>query len=1053
MKYLLSLIIVLFVLISGCNNYRDYTDVPFDEKSTPDWENPAVNEINKEAPSAWFVPFASTDEINRDNKWASSLIKPLNGKWKFHFSENPSERPFHFFKNDFDTRDWDVISVPSNWDMEGYDYPIYISAGYPFEKNPPHIPDHFNPVGSYKRTFEIPDDWEEKDIFVHFGGVSSAMYIWVNEELVGYSQDSKTPAEFNISEYVKPGDNSIAVEVYKWCDGSYLEDQDMWRMGGITRDVFLMARAPQHVEDFRVTSQLDDDYSTGLFTLEMEIERVSVDNPVVVEAILYDGDKQVESFIDAVVETPVKWSSQLKSIKPWSAEIPNLYNLEIILKNGAGDILEVITQDVGFRKVEIKNNTLLINGQYVYLKGVNLHEHDDREGHVVDEALMMKDIELMKSHNINAVRTAHYPQPERFYELCNRYGLYVIDEANIESHGMGYDEESLAKDSTWMQSHKYRTQNMFERDKNQPSVIIWSLGNEAGDGINFDETYDYLKEVDTTRLVQYEQAHGGRNTDIFAPMYAYIEHMEDYAREDGSKPLIQCEYAHAMGNSVGNLQDYWDVIESNSVMQGGFIWDWADQGILTQNEEGEEFWAYGGDFGPDTVPSSDNFCLNGIVDPDRGVQPALYEVKKVYQYIKFRPVNLKDGIIEIENKYAFHNTGIFDFEWEIKGEGEDINSGTLENVNLLPDGKKQFVFDTEFKIMPETEYFVNIYARLKNDLGLLPAGTILAKEQFKLPFFEAGNPPEKQNPSLTYEVNNEDSTALFLSENFSVGFDLKEGLMTLYEYTGKIMLEKGPDPSYWRAPTDNDFGNGLPKRSGIWHNTSDHRRLTEYDVEDFEQYKAITFTYELRDSLMDQIGISQVTYSIYGSGEINVNHQFKKYNPGLPEIPRMGMTLIMPREFDQMSWYGRGPYETYQDRKTSAFVDVYSGSVAQQYHAYLRPQENGNKTDVRWLKITNEDGEGLLFEGDQLLEVSAHHNLIDDFETPFDEEGKKIVNSPEDQRHTTDVKPRDLTAVDIDLKQMGVGGDNSWGALTHEKYRLTEPEYTYQYTIKPIVQE
>lgn len=1044
------LFLVMSLSLFSCTRYKDYSKVPFEEKSPPDWENPAVNEINKEAPRAWYVPFASEEEASKDDLWASSLIKSLNGEWLFHLSENPSERPAWFFKDDYDTRDWGTIKVPANFELEGYTYPIYTNSQYPHAKTPPTIQDHYNPVGSYKRTFTIPESWEGKEVYLHFGAVSSAMYVWVNEQLVGYSEDSKTPAEFNISSYLKEGENSLAVEVYKWCDGSYLEDQDFWRLGGITRDVFLMARAKQHIRDFKVTAGLADDYTTGVFSLETELENVSTTTPVTLEAILYDGTAVLDRFTAEVTGGTAAFTSEYANVKRWSAETPNLYQLVIKLKDPSGQVLEVLRQDVGFRRVEIKGNTLLVNGQYVYLKGVNLHEHHPVTGHVVDEATMIKDIQTMKMHNINAVRTSHYPQPERWYELCNRYGLYLIDEANIESHGMGYGKASLAKDTVWKSSHLYRTRNMYERDKNHPSIIIWSLGNEAGNGVNFDATYDYLKSQDTTRPVQYEQAHGGRNTDIFCPMYAKIERMIKYAKEDGSKPLIQCEYAHAMGNSVGNLQDYWDVIESYEMMQGGFIWDWVDQGLLTENEQGEQFWAYGGDFGPDTVPSDGNFCINGVVNPDRVPHPALQEVKKVYQYIKFRPVDLKRGTISIENKYAFISTDRFAFEWEIKGEGKLVKSGKLEGISLLPDEKTRVKVDMDFTPQPGVEYFLTVRAKLKEEDGLVPAGTVLASEQFQLPLYVPEN-KQQEYAALKYEQQGNQLT--ITGEDFTVSFDLSQGVLTSFKSADKELLLKGPEPDFWRAPTDNDFGNNMPIRSRMWRKAGENRKVTKSAVEERGVGQLeVKFEYDLLNSENGQkIANYTSTYLVKGNAEVEVDNHFAMVSDELPEIPRMGMTLHMPREYDQMTWYGRGPHESYQDRKTSAFVDLYSGSVADQYWPYIRPQENGNKTDVRWVMITNSEGEGLRFEGKQLLEVSAHHNIMEDFESPRRTDGRweKGEERPV-QRHTTDVKPRDLTSVDIDLKQMGVGGDTSWGAWTHEQYRLTEKSYSYGFVIKLV---
>ncbi len=1054
-NFLISLVIGSSLL--SCTNYKNYGNVVFDEKSPADWENPAVNQINKEAPRAWYVPFGNADEVDADNKWASSLLKSLNGDWLFHMSENPSERPFYFFMDDFDTRDWNTIPVPSNFELEGYTYPIYTNVQYPHAKTPPTIQDHYNPVGSYKRTFTIPDNWDGKEVFIHLGAVSSAMYLWINEQKVGYSEDSKTPAEFNITKYLKPGENTLAVEVYKWSDGSYLEDQDFWRLGGITRDVFLMARNKQHIRDFRVTSNLADDYTTGVFRLEAEVTNVTKESPVTLEATLYNGENIVETFTSEDTGNNTVFETQYDNVKRWSAEIPNLYELVLTLKDDKGKVIETMRQDVGFRRVEIKGNTLLVNGQYIYLKGVNLHEHHDVTGHVVDEETMLKDIEVMKSHNINAVRTSHYPQPERWYELCNRYGLYLIDEANIESHGFGATHQGkfdttkhVAYLPEWEKAHIFRMNNMYQRDKNQPSIITWSLGNECGNGKVFYDGYKLLKSLDSTRLVQFEQADADQNTDIFCPMYATMERMERYAKEDGSKPLIQCEYAHAMGNSVGNLQDYWDLIESYEVMQGGFIWDWVDQGLLTEDKEGVKYWAYGGDFGPDTVPSDGNFCLNGLVNPVREPHPALQEVKKVYQYIKFKPVNLNKGTISIENKYAFLNTNHFDFSWAIKGDGKVVKEGTLQNVDLVPDAKTNVSVDMDFDVVPGTEYFLTVNAALKEKDGLVPAGAVLAAEQFKLPIDIPLQNLEDALPKLSYQTQ---AGILTISgEGFSLAFDMSKGEMTSFKADNKELLLKGLEPGFWRAPTDNDFGNKMPDRSRIWRKAGENRVVTNTNVQEIGQGKVkVTFEFDLNDQEGNKIGDYTSTYLVKGNKEVEVDNQFQMAEGDLPEIPRMGMTMQMPEEFKQISWLGRGPHESYQDRKTSAFVDVYSGSVADQYWPYLRPQENGNKTDVRWMSISNEAGQGLKFVGKQLLEVSAHHNIMEDFESEGRSDGRSEKGEERTvQRHTNDVKPRDLTSVDIDLKQMGVGGDNSWGAQTHKQYRLTDKSYSYGFLMKPI---
>jgi len=1045
-KFFLTLLtLALFALVS-CNQYKDYSDIPYEEPNPKPWEDPEICQINKVEPHAHFIPFATVDQARSEDKWESPLIQSLNGIWQFNLAQNPSERPHWFFMDDFDTREWDEIKVPANWEMEGFDYPIYTNVKYPHERTPPLIQAHYNPVGSYKRTFEIPSDWKGNEIIIHFGAVSSAMNIWVNEQYVGYSEDSKTPAEFNITKYLKGGENSLAVEIFRWSDASYLEDQDFWRMSGITRDTYLKARNPQNIVDFKVGSALDKTYTNGVFSLDIDLTNNS---ELTIEAVLSDNGKVVKEFSEKVTGTSVNFETEIPNVKHWSAEIPNLYELIITLKNESG-IVEVIKQDVGFRTIEIIDATLRVNGQYVYMKGANLHEHHDVNGHVQDKETMLKDIKVMKEHNLNAVRTSHYPQPELWYELCNKYGLYVVDEANIESHGMGYGPQSLAKDEAWKAAHLYRTKNMFERDKNQPSIIIWSLGNEAGNGVNFQATYDYLKSVDNTRPVQYEQAHGKGNTDINCPMYMRIERMERFAIEKADMPLIQCEYAHAMGNSVGNLQDYWDVIEKYDVLQGGFIWDWVDQGLLTKNEDGEEFWAYGGDFGPDTVPSDGNFCNNGLVNPDRAVKPHLLEVKKVYQNIGFDAVNLKNGTISIKNKYSFINLVDFDFIWEIIGDGVVIDNGKLNDIELAPGESINTTIDFTLQAEPGVEYFLTINAKLKNDWSLVQAGNIMAAGQFLLPVSKNA-PRVKSGNFEDLTVDENETTATISGEDFSITFDKKAGLISSFKKGETEFLKSGPVPNFWRAPIDNDFGNGLHKRLRMWRAAGENRDVIDVKVNKTIGNKVkVTYEFDLFDEGNQFVATYKSVYTVYGSGDVVVDNHFKKTKDDLPNIVRMGMNLVMPRKFDQMSWFGRGPHESYWDRKTGAFLGLYSGSVADQFWAYLRPQENGNKTDVRWMTITDNSGNGLLFVGRPLLEVSAHHNMLEDFESTERTDGRQRPGVTVVNRHTTDVKPRDLTSVNIDYKQMGVGGDNSWGAKTHDKYRLLDNEYRYSFKMSPL---
>jgi beta-galactosidase len=823
-------------------------------------------------------------------------------------------------------------------------------------------------------------------------------------------------------------------------------------MSGITRDVYLLARGEQQVQNFRVVSVLDETYTNGVFSLNIDISNLGeTSTPTVVEAVLNSNGNTVETFSKELSagKTNVVFEANIPDVKKWSAEIPNLYELLITLRKGS-QVVEIIKQDVGFRTSEIKNGNLLINGQYVYLKGTNMHEHNEKTGKVVDKELMLKDIKLMKAHNLNAMRCSHYPQPELWYELCNKYGLYLIDEANIESHGMGYGAESLAKNEDWKEAHLYRTRNMWERDKNQPSIIIWSLGNEAGNGVNFHATYDYLKSSDTTRPVQYEGARLDTNTDIFCPMYARINTMEEYAKTKPERPLIQCEYAHAMGNSVGNLQDYWDLIEKYPALQGGFIWDWVDQGLLATDSSGVNYWKYGGDFGPDTVPSDGNFCCNGLVSPNRDVKPHLLEVKKVYQYIGFTPVNLKKGTISIKNKYAFLNLSEFDFIWEITGDGMIIENGKLDELNLEPGMSANVTIPLNLNPEAGVEYFMTIKAKLKNNWSLLEAGDEMAAEQFALPVVATVKKVNKAEfAAVTMQ---EDENAVTVSgEGFAVAFDKKSGVITSFKKGDAELLKSGPVPNFWRAPTDNDFGNGLYRRSRVWRTAGETRKVAGVTVDQKSKNSAkVVFKFDLVNDSNQVIANYNSTYTVYSSGDVVVDNHFKMTQKDLPEIVRMGMNLEMPRKYDQFSWLGRGPHESYWDRKTSAFVGLYKQTVAEQYWKYVRPQENGNKTDVRWAAVTDTDGNGLLFVGLPLLEVSAHHNVLADFESAIRSFDNQPGKTPAINRHINDVKPRDLTSVNIDYKQMGVGGDDSWGARTHDQYRLTDKEYKYSFRMKAI---
>jgi beta-galactosidase len=1065
MKKVLLVVIMLATILTSCRKYSKYENVPFTEKEPRDWENPQMIKLNREEPHATIVSFASEETAVNNDRTASPNYMSLDGKWKFNLVKSPDKRPYWFFKDDYDTRDWNDIDVPSNWEMKGYDVPIYVNISYPFKKNPPYIPHEYNPVGSYKRSFKIPSGWNDKEIFLQFGAVASAFYVWINEQLVGYSQDSKTPAEFDITKYLKRGTNTIAVEVYRWCDGSYLEDQDFFRMSGIQRSVFLQARPGTYIRDYFSKASLDTGYSNGVLDLAVSLDqRKGKDNNVRVEAKLLDDGQvlyaETKNISLAGNKGEINFSKTLPEIKKWSAETPDLYNLVINLKSKDGETLESVSSSIGFRKVEIKNSQFLVNGKAIRIKGTNMHEHDQVNGHVVDEAMILKDITTMKSFNINAVRTSHYPQQERWYELCDKYGLYLIDEADIESHGIGYNKDvTLADKPEWAAAHLDRMQRMVERDKNHPSVIIWSLGNEAGDGNNFLANYKWTKERDDTRPVQYERAEQStntteRHTDIYCPMYPRIEYLESYAKDPKSdRPLIMCEYAHAMGNSTGNFQDYWDVIEKYPKLQGGLIWDWVDQGILRTDENGEKYWAYGGDFGEEGVPSDGNFCINGLTWPDRTPKPGLSEVKKVYQYIGFEAVDLNNGLVKIRNKYDFTNLSDFNFEWEVTSDGSIIQSGKLSFPDFKP-GTETLVSIPLKKINPDpgTEYFLNMRALRSQEWNLVPEDHVYASAQFRLPYEGSPVATPSENLSVLQEktVGNNLEIA---GKDLKIVFNLENGRLSSYNFEGRELFLNGPEPDFWRAPTDNDYGYNMDKHLGVWKKAGERCSVTKADINQVAPGKVVVvFRYDIKGLEGEKIAGYSTVYTVFGSGDILVANSFEKLSDKIPEIPRMGMQMQLAPEYMNLKWFGRGPQENYVDRKTAADVGLYESTVADQYVPYVRPQENGYKTDTRWLTLTDDNGNGILVTGTPLFCFAALNNLHDDFESPG-----KLSQYRKDAKsantHINNIKPRALVNLNIDLGQMGVGGDNSWGAPIHPQYRMLERNYRYSFRIRPIVRD
>ncbi|MEJ2215154.1 MAG: glycoside hydrolase family 2 TIM barrel-domain containing protein [Gemmatimonadota bacterium] len=1029
-----------------------------------DWENPAVFGIHKEPPHATLFPYETRAlALGRDPS-RSAYFLDLDGQWKFNWVRKPADRPMDFYRTDYDDSAWGTIPVPGNWELNGHGVAIYVNSTYPFKKDPPHIPHDYNPVGSYRTHFTVPAGWKGREIVLHFGSIRSAMYVWVNGRKVGYSQVDKVPAEFDVTKYVRSGaDNLLAVEMYRWSDGSYLEDQDFWRLSGIERPVFLYAMPKVHIRDFFVTAGLDSVYRDGILDVNARLHsyepeavrgwRVSVEllddagEPVFGTGAGGSGSssRPVAERVDvpADSEASVAFHERVPSPRHWTAETPNLYTLLLTLRDPRGTTVEVLSQRVGFRTVEIRGGQLLVNGVPVTIKGVDRHEHDPVTGHVISRASMRRDIALMKQFNINAVRTSHYPDDPYWYDLADEYGLYLVDEADIESHGMGYDPAvTLGNNPVWKAAHLDRMERMVERDKNHPSIIIWSLGNEAGNGVNFYATYRWTKQRDPTRPVQYERADNDWNTDLMVPMYPGFQYLEDYGRNHHDKPLIMCEYAHAMGNSVGNFQDYWDVIDRYPNLQGGFIWDWVDQGIASHNAQGRKIWAYGGDFGPPGTPSDGNFNINGIVQPDRTPHPSAFEVKHVYQWIAVAPVDLAAGKLRVTNAYDFRRTDDVRMLWTLLRDGVPTDSGVVaDSLPLAPHASMQVTVPIP-AITPEpgVEYYLDVSMRQIRDRDLVPAGHEIAFDQFRLPIARAVTAVDPRTLGPLTVANRGDSVQV-RGDHFAVTFDRANGRLASYVYRGHELIQHGPVANFWRAPNDNDFGADLQKKLRVWLDPADHARLRRFDVSGPSDGK-VTVTVE--SELPTVFARYTTVYTVLGSGDVVVDDHFVPEPAGrpdsVPEMFRFGMKLVVPHAYSNVTWYGRGPFESYWDRKTAALVGRYRSTVSEQYFPYVRPQESGNRTDIRWLALTNDDGAGMLFVGDSLLSMSALHYRISDLDPGIEKA----------QRHSGDLAERPEVYVNVDDRQMGVGGINSWGAVPLPKYSLPYGEYHYRFRMRGI---
>jgi beta-galactosidase len=1017
-----------------------------------DWENPEVVGRNKEPGHCTLTPYPDIQTALQGKPEDSLYYKSLNGNWKFNWVRKPADRPQDFYKPDYDVTNWKEIPAPSNWQMHGYDIPIYLNMRFPFPPNPPYIPHDYNPVGSYRTEFTLPASWQGRQVYVHFDGVKSAFYVWLNAHMVGYSQDSMTPAEFNLTKYLRPGGNILAVEVYRWSDGSYLEDQDMWRLSGIYRDVYLFSTPAVHIRDFFVRCDLDGQYRDGILMIRPKVTSSGSDDLKgwTVQAQLYDEQekpvlakalsKEVLSIIneqypqsDTVPFALMR--ANVTNPKKWTAETPNLYTLVLALTDAKGSVVEAESCKVGFRKIEIRDGQLLVNGKSIKLFGVNRHEHDPDHGRAIPISRMIQDIKLLKQSNINAVRTSHYPDAPRWYELCDQYGIYLIDEANLESHGLrGY----LSNVATWHTAFVERAVRMVERDKNHPSVIFWSLGNETGCGPNHAAMAGWIHDYDPTRPIHYEGAQGRPRdpyyVDVISRMYARIPEIIRLAADPvDTRPVVLCEYAHAMGNSVGNLKEYWDAMRSHKRLIGGFIWDWADQGLRKKSEDGKEFWAYGGDFGD--KPNDGNFCCNGVVQPDRKPNPSLYEVKKVYQRIHVTPVDAIGGQLCIENEYDFLDLDFVNISWQLTVDGTVVQEGSLPRLSLQPGQRQNVTIPfTKPQLQGGAECWLKVTFALAEDTLWAEQGHVVAWDQFEIPFDVPPAPTVELAKMPPLNLQGTEDAVKVIGQDFALVISRISGAIESFTFQGKELIASPLVPNFWRVPIDNDNGNGMPRRLGIWRKAGPEREVEKVAVRQIEP-QLISVT---ADMTLPAAGNSRYSniYHIYGSGDVVVEATFDPAGTNLPQLPRFGMQMQIPGRFSDMTWLGRGPHETYWDRKTGGAVGLYSGPVEEQIHLYVRPQETGNKTDVRWMALTSEDSLGLLAVGMPLLDVSAWPFTMQDLEKA---------------RHIHELRRRNIITVNLDYKQMGVGGDDSWGARTHPEYTLPARPYSYRFRLRPYV--
>jgi beta-galactosidase len=1016
----------------------------------PDWENPEVQRAGTEPPRASFFAFPNREKALRNEPEESEWILSLAGDWSFQWSPDPWTRPVDFYRADFDTSQWGLLKVPSNWQLHGYGVPLYTNITYPFVKDPPRVtgapPIEFtsyrwrNQVGSYRRTFRIPDAWSNRTVFLRFDGVDSAYYVWINDQKVGFAKDSRTPADFDITPYLADGENLLAVEVYQYSDASYLEDQDKWRLSGIFRDVYLWSAGPLHLRDIEANADLDVHHTDGVFRLRARLRNTTTRSSeayVRFELLTPNGgavlhDQTVESTVSPAGEAVAESSGRIAKVEKWSAESPALYVLVVSVADRSGVAAEVVALRIGFRKVEIRDRRLLVNGEPVYIKGVNRNEFLPESGYVVTRESMIRDIVLMKQHNINTVRTSHYPNCPLWYELCDRYGLYVIGEANLEAHGMGaFSNHVLLHNPSWKEALLGRHRRMVERDKNHPSIIIWSLGNESGNGPHLVSGYKWIKERDPSRPVQFESAYRGANTDIYCPMYAFPADLESYAREPGAdRPLIMTEYAHAMGNSLGNFQDYWDIIEAHALLQGGCIWEWCDLAVLKDLPNGSgQYLAYGGDFGD--VPNDGNFCCDGLVRPDRRPNPSLLEVRKVYQDVKFRAIDANSGRIRVQNGFFFTDLRHFEIRWELRKGGRIACEGSLGLIELPPQQTCELFIPLPEDKLDEPGEWVLIVSLIAPSATLwAPGGYELAWEQFVLqrdPVAVSKRAAASSTPPLLQHTG---ESYLIAGDNWEMIIDRRRGALVSYARHGRELLLRPLEPNTWRTPNDNQIRNGFREIYAPWRYAAARRRTLGISAITTGNCVKVHVRSEFA-----QLASYELEYEIAADGSLYLHVSFEPFSQSIGPLPRLGLIATLIGDLRFVSWYGRGPHETHWDRKTGAKLGRYQLTIDELHHPYVFPQLNGNRTDVRWVQLTDSANRGIRFTADTVLQFIAHDYTDEDIEAA---------------QHDHELVRRDLVELQVDHQQMGIGGDNSWGAEVHEEYWVKAQSYRYSLCIESV---